>query len=362
MHIYIINLILIISLYLILFKTDKIKNPKKTFCILIFIIFSLIQGLRSFNIGNDTSNYVKFFEISKGMSVTDIIFMKQWSIEPGYGLLMKICASINFTPQMFLLVVAIIINGGLMYFIYRYSDNPLISVIIFMGVEFFTLSFTALRQMIAVIILLNSYKYIEKENLIKFVFMVILATTFHKTAIIFLLIYLFRNIKINLKTVFIGIGIFFVTHLIAIPILSFITEKIFTQAYLINQEGGGIIQALVILSYLLLGFFIYKDLIIREEGTKNIMIIFMYISFLIQTLACRINMVNRLMWYFYIFIIIYLPNMKKDISTNRSLKIKNKEIKVSIIYSWMIIGLSLAQYVFFSIDMYNVVPYKILNI
>lgn len=360
MYIYIINLILIISLYLIVFKIDKIKNPKKIFCISIFVLFSLIQGLRSFDIGNDTSNYVKFFELSKGIPVIDIILMKQWSIEPGYGILMKICSVMKFTPQMFLLTVSVIINGGLMYFIYKYSDNPLISVIIFMGVEFFTLSFTALRQMIAVIILLNSYTYIEKKNPIKFVIMVFLAATVHKTALVFLPVYLLKNIKVNLKTIFIGIGICLISQLIAIPIVILISQRIFAQSYLINTIGGGVTQALVIFVYLLLGIFIYKDSIKKEEGINNTYLIFIYFAFFIQILACKINMVNRLMWYFYIFIIVYLPNMKKDIT--KIIVIKNKEIKLSTIYEFVIVLLSITQYLLFSIDMYNVVPYKMLNI
>lgn len=359
MYIYIINLILIISLYLIVFKIDKIKNSKKIFCISVFILFSLIQGLRSFNIGNDTRNYVGFFELSKGISLIDIILMKQWSIEPGYGILMKICASMNFTPQIFLLTVAVIINGGLMYYIYKYSDNPFVSVIIFMGVEFFTLSFTALRQMMAVIILLNSYTYIDKKKPIKFVLMVLLAASIHKTALIFLPVYLLKNVKVNLKTIYIGIGICVISQLIAIPIIIFISQKIFSQSYLVNIVGGGITQALVILVYLTLGIFIYKDSIHKEEGINNTYIIFIYFAFFIQTLACRINMVNRLIWYFYIFIIVYLPNMKKEITKN--IIINNKEIKLSTIYELIIILLSVTQYLLFSIDMYNVVPYKFLN-
>lgn len=360
MYIYIINLILIISLYLILFKKYKVENSKKIFCILVFVLFSLIQGLRSFDIGNDTINYINFFELSKKISLIDIIVMKQWSIEPGYGLLMKICSTINFTTQMFLIIVAVIINGGLMYFIYKYSDNPLVSVIIFMGVEFFTLSFTALRQMIAVIILLNSYTFIEKKNPIKFVLMVLLAASIHKTALIFLPVYVLKNIKVNLKTIYIAIGICLISQLIAIPFVIFVAQRIFAQSYLVNVIGGGITQALVILVYILLGIFIYKDSIKKEEGIKNNYLVFIYIAFFIQTLACRINMVNRLIWYFYIFIIVYLPNMKKEITKN--IIIKNKEIKLSDIYEFIIISLSVAQYLFFSIDMYNVVPYKILNI
>ena len=60
MWVYIINLILIILLYIIFFKIYKTNNSKKYFCISIFVLFSLLQGLRSFSVGNDTSKYIKF--------------------------------------------------------------------------------------------------------------------------------------------------------------------------------------------------------------------------------------------------------------------------------------------------------------
>ena len=355
MEIYIINFCLIIALYIMLFKIYKTKKSKIIFCVAVFILFSLIQGLRAYSVGNDTNNYIRFFELSKDMSLIDVILTRQWTIEPGFGLLIKISSALNFSPQLYLLLVAIIINGGLMYCIYKNSDNPFASVMIFMGVEFFTLSFTALRQMIAVIIILNSYHFIKQRKLIKFIIMVLLAATFHKTALIFLPVYFLKDIKINLKTIYIGIALLLIAQLIAVPIVTFLTKLIYTESY-IKVIGGGITQTLVILVYLISGIFIYKDSIKKDDGTENIILIFIYFAFLIQSLACRINMINRLMWYFYIFIIIYLPNMTKDIS--KTVIVKNKEIKLSTVYECVIILLSMIQYLFFSMDIYNVVPYN----
>ena len=359
MLIYIVNLILIVMLYLILFRIHKNEKSKKIFCISIFIMFSLIQGFRSFNVGNDTQNYVKFFRLSENMPILDIIFMKQWSIEPGYGLLMKICNIINCTPQIFLLIVSMIINGLLMYFIYKYSDNPFMSVIIFMGVEFFTLSFTALRQMLAIVILLHSYPFIKQQKIKKFLLIVLLAATFHKTALVFAIVYIFKDIKINAKNICIGILIILLAQLILIPLIIFLTKKIFSELY-ITSNGSGVTQTLVIFTYFLIGILIYKNLLKEKEGIKNILFIIIYFALFIQTLAIRINMINRLMWYFYIFIIIYLPNMQKEIKG--TIKIVKKELRLSTIYEITMISLSITQYIFFSMNMYNVVPYQILNI
>jgi len=359
MWVYIINLILIILLYIIFFKIYKTNNSKKYFCILVFVLFSLIQGLRGNTVGNDTSNYIKFFELSKNMSFTDIFLMRHWVIEPGYGLLMKICSIIHFSPQMFLLVVAIIINGGLMYFIYKNSDNPFISVIIFMGVEFFTLSFTALRQMIAVILILNSYKFIKQQKIVKFILMVLLAASFHKSALIFLPIYFLKDLKINAKNFYIGIAIFILAQVFIEPIINYITKKIYYESY-IKSDGGGITQTIVILIYLLLGIIIYKKSNQKQKCIDETLFVIIYLAFFIQSLAYKINMINRLMWYFYIFIIVFLPNLTKCVDKVK--KIKDKEINLRNVYDGVILLLSTMQYLVLSIDMYNVVPYRFLNL
>ena len=297
---YIVLLVFILITYVLLYKIFKLKDCKKYFCIIVFLLFTIFQGLRAIDVGSDTEKYVKFYNLSKNFSLLDILLCKNWVIEPGYGLLMKLLSTFNIPSQAFLIIVSAVINGGFTYFIYKESKDPLISTIIFMGAEFFTLSFTALRQMIAVIIILNSFKYIKQKKLFKFICMVLLASTFHKTALIFIPAYLFKDIKITKKVILFGVIGFFIVQLIGIPILTFLIKQFYYDSYLISS-GGGFTQTLVILIYLLFGLCFCKHV----ERENHILYIFIYISFLIQSLACRINIVGRLMWYYYIFIVIF---------------------------------------------------------
>ncbi len=355
MAIYIINLFIIILLYIILFKFFKTKYSKLIFCISIFIMFSLIEGLRSFEVGNDTEKYLQFYNMTNNMKWLDITLSKVWSLEPGFGLLMKLCSTFHFPPQLYLFIVAIIINGGLMYFIYKNSDNVFMSTIIFMGAEFFSLSFTALRQLIATVIVLNSYNAIKQKKVIKFFLIILLASTFHKTALIFLPVYFLKDIKINKKTIIVGICLLILAQIFLLPLITFLTEKIYTSSY-IKADGSGIIQTLVILAYLLFGYLLYRNKFKNNEHSDDILFIIMYIAFLIQSLAYRISMINRLMWYFYIFAIIFLP---KVVSKAEDIEWNNITIKTQSIATLIIILLFITQYIFFSMNIYNIVPYSI---
>lgn len=240
-----------------------------------------------------------------------------------------------------------------MYFIYKNSDNPLVSIVIFMGIEFFTLSFTALRQMIAISIILNSYGFIKKNKPIKFILMVLLASLFHKTALMFLIVYALKYISINKKTIIAGFSILLIIQLIGFNAIVYIINNIYPYYIPDNLAftTNGMFQAAVILFYLIMGLYLYFKQTDEEDKKKlDLLYIIIFLAFSIQSFTNRIPMIGRLMWYFYIFIIILLPN---QIS-----KVKNQTIQ-KIAYA-MVIILCLLQYILFSMNMYNVLPYEFL--
>lgn len=240
---------------------------------------------------------------------------------------------------------------GIMHFIYKHSKSPFFSVIIFIGIEFFTLSFTALRQMIALAIIVNSYSFIKENKPIKFVLMVLLASLFHKTALVFLVAYLFKYIKINRKAILIGFISLLLMQIIGFDLIINIVKRIYP--YYIPKDivftSNGLVQGIVILVYLLIGIYLYYFQIDKSCKEKDeILYIIMFVAFFIQTFANRIPMINRIMWYFYIFAIIFLPNQI----------FKVIKPKVKTCFGLVIILLCLTQYFVFSMNMYNVVPYK----
>ena len=241
--------------------------------------------------------------------------------------------------------------GGILYFIYKHSEDPLVSVIVFMGIEFFTLSFTALRQMLAISVVVNSYSFIKQNKPIKFVLMVLLASLFHKTALVFLLAYLFKYIKINKKTFFIGISSLLFVQIIGFDLIINILKKFYP--YYVPENimftTDGIMQCLVILVYLLFGLYLYYFQFDKKTKEENrLLYVIIFAAFVIQSFANRIPMVNRIMWYFYIFMIIFLPNQIVNVLDK----------KLNICFYICIILVCLLEYIIFSINMYDVIPYN----
>lgn len=100
--------------------------------------------------------------------------------------------------------IYILLTTFLIYFLFyraikRNTENPMFALIIFMGLTFF-FSFTYLRQMLGVAFAWQAVEYIGKRNLKMFSLWVIVAFTFHNSAIIFFPVYFipFRKYSVYL--------------------------------------------------------------------------------------------------------------------------------------------------------------------
>lgn len=341
-------LIIVILLYFILTKTKlkKYNENNILFYMLIFAIFTIVQGFRAYSIGTDTKHYVEIYNTIKNSSWLEILSRRAVNIEIGFGALMKLIAICNLPARYFLIIIAMIINGGFIYFIYKNSKNPLLSILIFMGTEFFTLSFTALRQMTAVVIILYAYMFIKERKNLKAFLTIILASFFHTTALIFIPVIIFNYIKINKKSLEIIVGLFLILQIIGMPILQFVIENTTYAKYLAtNGASGGETQLIVMIIYTIIGLTIYYKN--DKKGTDNILILIMITAIYLQSFACRIQLLGRLTWYFYIFNVIYLPNIIASVESK----------KQKTVLSLAIGGINIVQYLFFSINLYNITPY-----
>ena len=66
-----------------------------------------------------------------------------------------------------------------------------------MGLPVFLLNFSGLRQAIAIGITALSFNFIKEKKPVQFILLVILASLFHKSAIVFLAMYPIYNIKLD---------------------------------------------------------------------------------------------------------------------------------------------------------------------
>ena len=112
-----------------------------------------------------------------------------------YFLLTKLCALLGVNRTAFLFLMAIIIYVPIFITIYKYSSKPYISILTYFAFGLFGYSLGIFRQMIAISIILCGIKFIENRKFWKYLIIILFAMTFHKTALLALVLYFLYPIK-----------------------------------------------------------------------------------------------------------------------------------------------------------------------
>lgn len=217
MNILFINYILMLIEALILLYTPQnkrfvsqteIQSKKKLFVILQCVQWILLSTLRADSVGSDTSNYARIFELHARLSWEDCFEYfkafytggeKVFEFEPGFVLFEKLVSSIWFNQGFYKFAVAVIFMTSLGRYVYKNSDDPFLAFLLYSGLFYNMFSLTGYRQVISVAIgILWAYEYIKQRKFLKFLLLVLLGATFHKTTLVFIVFYFISDKKITL--------------------------------------------------------------------------------------------------------------------------------------------------------------------
>ena len=176
-----------------------VNRNRKVFVILVFIVMCLIMAFRSVEVGADTSHYKAIFDLINNTSFREITSnFYTYSMEIGYALFMKVCSLIYEDYYFFQVVFSVLFSILAARFVLEESDNIFIGVIVFLGIGVYTTTFNVARQMLAAMLVTNSWLFLKKGEKKKSILCVLVASTFHISALIFTVafaIYFFRHNK-----------------------------------------------------------------------------------------------------------------------------------------------------------------------
>jgi transmembrane protein EpsG len=170
-------------------------KPNRYLTMLAMITLVLVSGLRT-NIG-DTFFYRHAFEVQ---DFTWEFVLSEKDI--GFGLLQMLLKNLSEDPQILILVTALITNLLIVMVIYKYSRLIELSLFVYITSGLFLVSMNGIRQFLAAAIIFAATKYVMDGSWIKFIVMVLLASTFHQSALILIPIYFLVRRKAWTKSTF----------------------------------------------------------------------------------------------------------------------------------------------------------------
>ena len=202
MYIYI--LILALAMVGALFLPQK-SATSKVYLACWMVGLALFVGFSDMLGGFDRYIYGELFdEVAdirrEGRDFSTAYIFLQYPTELGYVYLNVLLSYFTANRYIFIFVLTLIIYALYYINIKRYTSDYRIALLLFLGLLFF-FTFTYLRQMIGVGIAGLSLKYVYERKLWRFVALVLLAVSFHNSAIILLPVYFIPIKKYSIGTI-----------------------------------------------------------------------------------------------------------------------------------------------------------------
>ena len=204
-------------------------------------------------------------------------------------------------PYIFFIITSCIIYPLAFYSFKHYSISPVISLIVYVGL-FYLSSYSIVRQAIAISICLYAYKYIQRRIFAKYVFCILIASLFHYSAIIALVIYPIYY-RIKFKFVIIGLLIVLIFKNALLGILS--NYGIYSNyiAQLNDFKGGGMTRYFYMIIFI--SFFLIikrRGYSIEEQRLLSIVSVGLFTPYLLGS-----TMGERVGFYFLIYYCYLIP-------------------------------------------------------
>ncbi|WP_339611172.1 EpsG family protein [uncultured Planktosalinus sp.] len=279
----------------------------------------LLQSLRKWTVGTDVVAYLYFFErLSRGESIID--FASEFSsLEMGFLYYNKLIAVFTKDPQIYLTIISATIFIPIGYVIYKNSKNIFVSLIALLSLIIFNFTFTGLRQSIAIAIVFLSFEYIKKQKWLYFLLLVLFASSFHTSALVFLAAYPLYFLVLRKKHYFIVLILFIGAFLVRETLL-----KSFVLVAFDKYGNSELMVATDSYTMLLFMFFIYtvavfvKNKQSKSSLTFNAATNYILMAAFIQIAASESQVAMRAGYYYFIFVTLLLPDIISAVKIKKS--------------------------------------------
>lgn len=307
--------ILLIMLWILLWNgCIRGKYPQKQFFLVtsIFLLF-LLMGMRSIEIGPDTKSYCTKYRLYANVSWESIFNVNLELGEKNYGfyILNKIVAMIFPDYYVFyLLVISAIISFSLYRFIKEFSENYLMSLIMLLSLGFIFFFMSGVKQTLAIAFVLLALIELKKDKVLKYILLVIIAASFHNTALIVLILWPIFKLKIKKLYIIIIPILIFISTIFQSQIASLLQILVSDGKYSVygtiykssNNLTGLFIQCSIIFVVFILTFYRFK-----EDKELQFFVPIYAVGLFFQSLTPVVAEFFRISMYFNIIGCVMLP-------------------------------------------------------
>lgn len=218
--------------------------------------------------------------------------------------------------QVMLVVAAVLIELALAILIYKYSPRPWLSYLVWNCIGFYIFGFSALKQSIAMALVMLAMDAILDDRPKRFLLFALLAGFVHFPAFAFLPAYWIARAKIRPATLLAYIVAAILIFVFQNPIVSFITNIYYEEGELMLADSvdlGGRFYMMVVI--LVMGACLKGFRDTRFNKLFNLMVV----AAIFQMFAGYDNIFTRFADYYFQISVLFLPLMVSSDATNPQL-------------------------------------------
>lgn len=348
MSIYLVNILLIIMWGMLASFTSRPTLKRWLFAI-VFLQFVAIFSLRDITVGTDTPGYIVGWNLASENTLIGLItgdYIRVHGNEWGFLVLNKLISLFASDQQVYFFIMSIIIFAPLFFTVYRYSDAPFLSILLYVTLGFFNLSLTMLRQSIALSIALIAFHYLVQRKTTRFLLMGLIACLFHQSALVFLPAVFIKEFRFTSGSIVLYIAAFLFLYFYRIPFFNEITT-VFNTSYGLVDTGAYALFAIIAVVFSA-GLLFYKQAI-EKNKTVSIYFNFISISLLLMIFNTVSNITLRLAHYYYIFVILFIPAVIHSF--------RGRETRLKALLYEALVFSSILIYIQVGMRSYNTSPY-----
>lgn len=291
----------------LLMRGDVPQNKK--YIILACLLMFALYGLRdAYTIGGDSSSsYLHSFQDMEDTTWAELREDTDMNENLFWNLIVKVGHTVfGGDYQLFILVISAFVMIIFGRFIYRYSSSPVQSFVYYWGLWFYTFNFNALKQSLAMALVLLAFDAILERKLTRFLITITIASLFHFPSLVFLPAYWI--VEMNPRR---GFLVVLTTALVAIylwrdQILTFIVQFYYESDRVFEGEDRFVTGKVAVMAALVLVAYFLRP---PEKGNRvySASLQFVAIATVIQLFSVYNNVFERLADYYFQFSVIFVP-------------------------------------------------------
>jgi hypothetical protein len=344
MVIYILTFAIIIIFYQFAKGND---TGIRRYCSIMCLILTIIVGMRNINLGlNDTvKGYYPRFQAILNHDFLYIFTLKDY----GFQILTYIFTRIvgdNF--KLYTIAFVFPYMAAVSFLIYKYSSRPWLSYIVFVCLHYFEISYTLMRQVLAMSVLCVSLHFLIEKKYGRFFILVLVATSFHAVSLVFAILLIFEYCKIQKWMIIpllmiVGVCVLYPKEVMEIA-YNLIDYDRFSRYEYSNRTKN---LTFFYMNIVMWGAELLAYNIKKNDRSWIIMMTCSSVCLAISPLTIALGEMSRVAYLFGIFHIIILPDMADRMKSGFS-----RQITVCLVAAFFIM-----YFLFFLGPQVNIIPY-----